>query len=205
MSENMGCDVGWSYQNTCPFCPLDTHSCKQYLWDLSHTPCPPDRGCSHTGCSEEDICHLNANTLPLRFGISKTVNVHLPDRSDWSAHLHTGRSRSAGVGGSRSWGGPCCTWTPPSYPETRPRRKSATGSPDQHTASAPPARSELLSSPRSPRQRSSAYGRQPKGGYRQLQDSAKAIYTDMWAMLITNYLFMVTYYSDHHCVFGWVF
>lgn len=75
----MDCDVGWSYQNTCPFCLLGTHSCKQYLWDLPHTPCPLDRGCSHTGCSEEDICHLNANTLPLRPGISKTVNVHLSD------------------------------------------------------------------------------------------------------------------------------
>lgn len=53
----------WSYRSICPFCPLDTHNCKRHLLDLPHTPCPQDRGCSHTGCSKWDICHLNANTI----------------------------------------------------------------------------------------------------------------------------------------------
>ena len=58
-------DVGESYLSICPFGPLDTHKCEHYLWDLPHSPCPQDRGCSHTRCSKWDICHLNANTFLL--------------------------------------------------------------------------------------------------------------------------------------------
>lgn len=83
-------DVRRSYRSICPFCPLDTHNYKYYPWNRPHSPCPQDRGCSHTGCSRWDICHLNANTstltqlqldVCLRFSRSLQGVINLP--SHW--------------------------------------------------------------------------------------------------------------------------
>lgn len=55
-----------SHRSISPSSPLDTHTCIRPPGGPPHTPCPQDRGSSHTRCSGRDSCHLRFKQTTLR-------------------------------------------------------------------------------------------------------------------------------------------